>query len=214
MSERQERRAGMIQRKIVGAALSLALLCPVTAWAEQVYSGRNRPTGFAIDVDLAVSTGSSVWLYEDVLIPSSALTPQLAVGAQINRFFVGLEVGISFSGTRVEEFDEFVGKLWIVELGPCFDVEIWSTQRAALFIGGGLGVMLYRTDDEDFAANGFNFDFSFGGRVYLVPQLSMGLKIGTGVGALFYDWDGDEDNARTIAWSFYGALAFRFVAAR
>lgn len=198
------------------AALTLAMLFPFSAAAEQVGGSSARPTGFAIDVDLAVSSASPLFFYDDVFYAAAAISPQLSLGAQINRFFVGAQVAISFLGVEADDDDDMDSTLWLVQLGPRVDYEIWTARRASLFIGGGIDLLLYRTQNDDFAANGFNVDFYFGGRVWVVEQLSVGLRLGTGVGALFYHWDrpGDDEEVSTIGWNFYGALEFRFVASR
>jgi hypothetical protein len=204
--------------------LVAVLTVSTTALAQESGSGSSeRPTGFSIEVGLAASTSLYNLGFFDIVLPGVSMAPQLAVGAQLGRLSLALTTSVSVVGQSEEDpdGDEVGSNLWTVRLGPYVDGEIWGSGRVALFLYGGIDLLIYRdTDvsdsDLDSGSNGFSIDVGLGGRVYVFPQFSIGLKLGTSFDMAFYQPpDGLEDNnERTLSWALYGALAFRFVAAR
>jgi hypothetical protein len=206
----------------------IALSTPGLAWAEEGYGDLtpdNRPTGFMIEVDLAASMPVySELLMEFGMVGFSSIVPQLALGAQIGRFGIGARAGISMFGYSSEETEYDEGdklNMWAIRIGPHVDGEIWGSGRGALYLYGGIDVLLYRESDEneddtDPSATGFSIDFGIGGRLYVARVFSIGLQVGTTVDATFWKITFEEESEewRTVVWSLYGALAFRFVTAR
>jgi hypothetical protein len=193
-----------MKRALVLTALIATTLGPASAAAQQIGT-TERPTGFALEFDVAATT--PIYAIEDFFVTSGwSLAPQLIVGAQIQRFFVGLQTSISFWGTRPEA----------VRIGPELDGEVWTSRWAALYVGGAITALIYRTENEDYTANGFSIDAKFGGRVWLVPQLAIGLELGSQLDAVFTEIDREPGDAEShaIAWTLYGAFCMRFVADR
>ncbi len=189
---------------IVTAAI---VLIPAVAQAEHI--GRDdRPSGFALELDIGVSTSMGMWFWEEFLLAGgTSLTPRLSLGAQFGRIAFGLQTAINFQGVG-ETGEEADSTIWNVRLGPWVDGEIWTHPRAALFLFGGITALIMRFDEE-FDASGFALDFGLGGRYYVAPQFSIGIKVGSTIDIWFF-----EEDEYSLLWSIYGALAFRFVASR
>lgn len=201
------------------------LLCPSLALAQsENLSPDNRPAGFMLEVDIAVSTPVYSELMMELGVTGlTSIVPQLALGAQFGRFGVGLRTGISYFGwTQTYDGEEEKWNTWVIRIGPHVDGEIWGSGRGALYLYGGLDVLIYAQSDEDDEDDeprgiGFSADFGIGGRIYIARAFSIGIQVGTAVDATFWKherWEGETDEWHTVVWSLYGALAFRFVAAR
>ncbi len=152
---------------------------------------------------------------EFLVVPNGvSLAPRLTLGAQIQRFFVGLQTSIAFFGARGEDDDDYSEALWTVRIGPSVDGEVWTSGSVSLFVGGALTALILATENDDYHARGFSIDVFFGGRVYVVDQFSIGITVGSDVSAIFteYDIPGDNLKATSVGWTLYGALCFRFVA--
>ena len=195
-----------------------------------------RPTGFSIEVDLSMAAPIFTDLRGELISPESFwLSPHFALGGQFGRVSFALQTTISIFNELLEETDTtyprsnddtFLG----VKLGPRIDGEVWGTRRAALFLYGGIDVLLYRyineeTYDEEsdraaYKGTGFSLDIGLGGRIYVMRQLSIGVMFGSLIDVTYWSYeeedapDTDDLNDRSINWSLYGALMFRFVAAR
>ncbi len=211
------RRSGMF---LIAGAL---LLCPSLVWAEaESLTPDTRPAGFMLEVDLAASTMVAGELLAEIG-GIATIQPQLALGGQFGRFAFGLRAGINFWGYS-QEYEGVEEKVnyWTVRIGPHVDGEIWGSGRGALYLYGGLDVLLYIQSDEDDEDDeprgiGFSIDFGIGGRIYIARVFSIGLQIGTTIDPTFWKregWEGVDEEWTTTVWTLYGALAFRFVAAR
>lgn len=201
--------------RFVGPVM-MVLLVSSSALAE-VGGGGDRPRGFSIEVGLAAS---SAFYTEGLLdgFAGVAFAPELALGAQLGRLSFALTTSISMIGSTFEAAgEEYASSFWTVRLGPYVDGEIWSSGRVALFLYGGLDALVYSfntdfPDDDDDTTAGFGFDVGLGGRIYVVPQFPIAVKFGTAFDVVFMDEGGFD--TQSMAWSIYGALAFRFVASR
>ena len=201
---------------VVVAATVAVVLLPREAAAQRV-GATDRPVGFALEFDLGAA--SPVYVSEGLGALGGmgwSMAPELALGAQIRRFFIGLQTAITFWGVRTPDADDYHNSAWAVRIGPEVDGEVWTSRWAALYVGGGIGALIYRTENEDFSASGFTVDLKFGGRVWILPQLALGLHLGTSIDAVFSELDGPAADVeqRTVAWNLYGAFSLRFVAAR
>jgi hypothetical protein len=196
----------------------LVLLFSTRAMAQEMGSGSSeRPRGFSIEVGVAASTAFYSLGALGGGFSSFALTPELGLGAQLGRLSLALNTSISMTGDSVDSgADEHSTSVWTVRLGPYVDGEIWSSGRIALFLFGGVDVLVFsrKSDllEDDLTAPGFSIDVGLGGRIYVLPQFPIGLKVGSTFDMVLWD-EGDVEN-RSMAWSIYGALAFRFVASR
>ena len=200
------------------------ILVPSLAWGEDSTGPKDRPRGFMIEVDLAASTP----VYSEFMMElgMSSIVPRLALGAQIGPVGFGLRTGISMFNITdpVEGSDGDKNKWtsWMIRLGPHVDGEIWGSGAGALYLYGGIDVLLYIQSDDDreddeMQGIGFSVDFGIGGRLYVARVFSIGLQVGTFVDATFWEFkrSGDEADAwNTVVWNIYGALAFRFVASK
>ena len=203
-----------MHRTLVMLAVVGGVCVGSTAWAESASAG-GRPRGFSLEVDLAAL--APVIAEELLVVPNAVnLSPRLTLGAQIRRFFVGARAQITYYGAKDSEADDFAPAVWSVQLGPSADGEIWTRGPASLFIGGTFAWLLFATDNEDYHAGGFSVDLHFGGRVYVMDQLSIGLSIGSDFSSVFtrYERTGEDYKTTNFGWTLYGALCFRFVAAR
>jgi hypothetical protein len=195
----------------------LVLLASTPALAEDVGSGE-RPRGFSIEVGLAASTAFYSLGGLGAGFTGVSFAPELGVGAQLGRLSLAFTTSISMTGQAVDAgADDYRTNNWTVRLGPYVDGEIWSSGRVALFLFGGMDVLVYaRTSDisdgDDFTAPGFGIDVGLGGRIYVLPQFPIGIKLGTDFEMVLWD-EGTIEN-QSLSWSIYGALAFRFVASR
>lgn len=164
--------------------------------------GGGRPSGFALEVEVAGATpvlGLGSW----------SVGPRLFLGGQIGRFAIGGQVGMQVRTVDSEDGGDDTD--WAVRIGPQFDFEVWQSGAAGLYISGALPVQIV-ADEGDPMGTGFGFDFSVGGRLWLGRWLSAGVEAGTNLDVLFYDPDGGNDYV-VIGWGLYGALVMRFVAA-
>lgn len=199
--------------------VAVVLLVSSAALAE-TEGGGDRPRGFALDVGIAASTPVFAGdIGELFFYVGPSIVPKLSLGAQLGRLSIMLDTSIALVGQVYELAGEDGGNnVLTVGLGPSVDGEIWSAGRVALFLYGGIDVLIYRVLDVDGegdpdGATGFAIDAGLGGRVYVFPQFQIALKVGTSLQMAFWEDVGDQE-LRSQAWSIYGALAFRFVASR
>lgn len=197
--------------------MTIVLLTPSLALAEQGVGSRSRATGFMLNVELGVSTPSVVSLGGlgglGGLVRGWGAAPRLVLGGQLRRVGIGMIFGVSLNDTVMRGTDPEEPATWSMNFGPAVDVEVWSRSAAGLFLAFGLPITISLPDDNSTGA-GFGLDIAIGGRYWFDRWLALGIKAGSLLNFLFWREDMDPTDAEwtSISWTIYGAIELRFVA--
>lgn len=173
-----------------------------------------RPSGFLLEVEFGASSppitvgslgvSGSLWSF----------APRLAIGGQIRRVGLSLQVGLSMVHlNRDDETFGDDGTGWSVHFGPGADLEVWGRRSAALFLRTAIPLSV-RTSDETNRNIGFGIDFGLGGRIFIQRRLAISVILGSAVSFNFSRNELIDVVAESfvVQWTLYGALSVRFVA--
>lgn len=202
---------GGIMRRLPAIAIALALTASAPAALGEV-AGSSRPTGFALELEIAGATNAYVGELGGLGswgLGGGGISPRLFLGAQLGQFSIGGQVGMWVSHFADEDGGD--STTWGISLGPKFDYEVWSSGPGGLYIAGALPIQI-TGGEGGYQAAGFGLDFGLGGRVFVARWLAASVQAGTRMDVLFRDRNGPDDVYLT--WGFYGSIALRYVASR